>query len=253
MMELDAQSWLILIACGILIGISKTGISTLGMFAVVVMILLLPARNAIGLVLPALIMGDIIAVSWYRRTVRWRLLASLLPWVLIGLIAGYLVLIFVSNHQLSLLMGILIFTLTVLQLIKEHRTQHHKDEPSYPKTGWFTAIMGVLGGFATMIGNVAGIIMAIYLISKRLPKNEFVGTGAWYFLIVNVIKVPFYVSLGIINHETLTWNLWMALPVLIGGIIGIKMLQRIPQQMFNTVVLYLGAAGAIWLIVSSLF
>lgn len=249
MLQLDVLTWLILIACGILIGVAKTGISTLGMFAVVFMILFLPAKDAIGLVLPALIIGDLIAVFYYRRTVRWQLLFSLLPWVIAGLLAGYAVLKYVNNQQLSFIMGVLILTLTILQLLKEHRSQF-QDEQAIPTSGWFTATMGILAGFATMIGNVAGVIMAIYLISKRLPKAEFVGTGAWFFLFVNVLKVPFYLSLGMISYASLILNLGMALPIILGAVIGIKVLPMIPQKSFNTVILYLGAAGSIWLIIS---
>jgi uncharacterized membrane protein YfcA len=241
---------LILMLCGIFIGFAKTGVSTFGLITVVVLTMVLPAKTAVGLMLPALIVGDLVAVIYYRRTVVWKYLFSLLPWVLIGLLGGYMVLVFVENHELSLLMGVLILTLIVLQLLRERFGFLGMNE--VPSSMVFTIMMGGLAGFATMIGNVAGVIMAIYLLSVRLPKQEFVGTGAWFFLFVNVIKVPFYMHLNMINLNSLTHNLWMVPAVLLGAYLGIKILPRIPQKWFQHIILSFGAAGAVRLIIMGL-
>jgi uncharacterized membrane protein YfcA len=103
-----------------------------------------------------------------------------------------------------------------------------------------------------MIGNVAGAVMSVYLLSRRLPKNEFVGTGAWFYLFVNVIKVPFYIQLGMISPRSLLLDSIAIPAVVIGTIIGIKVLPLIPQQMFTWIILALGTAGAIKLIVPNI-
>ncbi|WP_166244352.1 sulfite exporter TauE/SafE family protein [Paenibacillus turpanensis] len=249
---MDIAVWVIVLLSGICIGISKTGISTLGMVTVVLLTLVYPAKEAIGIMLPVLIVSDVIAVVYYRRTVVWRHLLSLIPWVLVGLVMGYAVLELGSSEQVSFLVGILILLLVLLQLRKLRGQAGAAEKEPSAHPFWFGPIMGVLAGFATMIGNVSGIIMTIYLLSKKLPKNEFVGTGAWFFLAVNVIKLPLYVHLGLIHGGSIILNLWMVPMAFAGAAIGIKLLSALPQRHFQAVLLLFGGAGAIRLIVMGL-
>lgn len=147
-------------------------------------------------------------------------------------------------------MGTIILSLLILQGIKDLLKPQWME--LVPKSLAFTAFMGVMAGFTTTIGNVAGVIMAMYLMSKQLPKQEFVGTGAWFFLFVNVIKIPFYVNLGMIDAASISLNVWMVPAVFVGAYLGVKVLRRIPQRIFHVSVLLLGALGAIRLIVMDL-
>lgn len=236
---------------GLLTSFGKTtGLNVLGIFTVTMLSLVYPAKEAVGLLLPVLLMGDLIAVFFYRRTVVWKHLFSLVPWILLGVLAGYFVLRFSDNEQLKVMLGYLIIALNLFQIVKDYFGS--KIDNALPSSLWFIGLMGVLAGFATMIGNVAGTVMAIYLLAHRLPKNEFVGTGAWFYLFVNVIKVPFYISLGMITSSSFTVNLIAIPAVAIGAYIGIKVLPRIPQQMFKWIILALGTLGAMRLIVSGL-
>lgn len=240
----------VILVSGLFIGFAKTGITTMGMMVVIVMTLAFPVRESVGIVLPILIVGDLFAVIYYRRSVIWKHLFSLVPWVLTGIVAGYLVLRYMEGNQLSLLMGTLILSLVILQGIRD--VLKPKWMENVPKSLAFTVFMGVLAGFATTIGNVSGVVMAMYLMSKQLPKQEFVGTGAWFFLFVNVIKIPFYVSLGMIDIASLSLNVWMVPAVFAGALLGVKVLRLIPQRAFQLLVLFLGATGAVRLIVMDL-
>ena len=108
--------------------------------------------------------------------------------------------------------------------------------------------LGLLGGFATMIGNAAGPVMALYLLSMRLPKNSFIGTGAWFFFIVNWVKVPFSAKLDLINAESLKLDTCLFPVIIIGAVVGIVLLKRIPQKLFRIIVLILAAAAALKLL-----
>ena len=236
---------------GLLTSFGKTtGLNVLGIFTVTMLSLVYPAKEAVGLLLPVLLMGDLLAVIYYRRTVVWKHLFSLVPWILIGVLAGYFVLRFSDNEQLKVMLGLLIIGLNLFQIIKDYFGSRFDN--SLPSSVWFIGLMGVLAGFATMIGNVAGTVMAIYLLAHRLPKNEFVGTGAWFYLFVNVIKVPFYIHLGMITASSFTVNLIAIPAVALGAFVGIKVLPRIPQQMFKWIILGLGTLGAMRLIVPNL-
>ncbi|NHN31675.1 sulfite exporter TauE/SafE family protein [Paenibacillus agricola] len=250
MFELSYLQIVIIIFVGIFVGFAKTGISTLGIFNAMLMTLIFPAKLSVGILLPMLIVGDLIAVAYYRNNVIWKHLISLMPWALIGIVVGYLVLLRVDNNQLNLLLGALICGLILLQAIRERMGV--KLDSKFPSSLWFIASMGILAGFATTIGNVSGAIMAIYLFAKRVPKQEFIGTGAWFFLIVNLVKVPFFIHLGMTTSESVLFNVWTIPLIAIGAYAGIKLLPLIPQVHFQRLVLLLGAIGALKLLIEGL-
>ncbi|MGP4041985.1 sulfite exporter TauE/SafE family protein [Gracilibacillus sp. D59] len=245
--ELTILEWIIIIFSALLIGFAKAGVASMGILVVTVFMIIFPARESVGILLPLLIVGDLFAVVYYRRNVVWRYLFSLVPWVLIGIVLGYFVLDVVTSEQLKPMIGILVLALILLHISKEKLGERFVK--LLPESKVFTFSMGILAGFTTMIGNAAGGVMAIYLLVKGLPKQEFVGTGAWFFLFVNVIKVPFYISLGIITVDSITFNTWLIPAILIGALIGVRVIKIMPQKVFQILVLAFAALGAIRLLI----
>jgi uncharacterized protein len=243
MFELSIMDWLIVILCAIFIGFSKSGLPNMIILVVTVLTFVFPAKESVGILLPMLLVGDIFAVTYYRRNVIWKHLIKLIPWALIGIISGYFVLSQVSSEQLKPLIGIIVLTMIVLQLTRQKFGERFNQH--LPTSLWFVALMGILGGFTTIVGNAAGAVMTIYLLVKGLSKENFVGTAAWFFLSVNLIKFPFYVQLGLINQASLTFNLWMVPAIIAGLFIGIKILPLIPKKLFQWLVLGLAALGGI--------
>lgn len=238
----------IVILCAIFIGVSKTGLPTLGVLVVATMATIFPARESIGIVLPMLITADIIAVTYYRKSVNWKTLFSLIPWVLGGIIAGYILLYtIVASRPIEIILGVIIISLVAIQLVRFRWGADLLN--AMPQSKVFVGVMGTLAGFTTMVGNAAGPIMAVFLIAIALPKREFIGTGAWFFLSVNLIKVPMYGHLGLITGETILFNAWLVLPILMGTFLGIRFLPLIPQKHFNIIILILAAIGGIRLLV----
>jgi uncharacterized protein len=219
----------------------------MGILVATILMYVFPAKESIGILLPMLIVGDLFAVIFYRRSVVWKYLISLIPWVLIGIIFGYYVLNQINSDQLKPLIGVIVLALIILHVSRERLGETFTKV--LPKSLWFTVSMGILAGFTTMIGNAAGGVMAIYLLMKGLPKNEFVGTGAWFFMFVNLIKVPFYISLGLITFDSITFNMWLIPTILIGAFIGIKVVPHIPQKVFQTLILAFALIGALRLII----
>jgi len=247
-MELTAVQIGALVAAALIAGFSKTGIPTTGILGVTIMASFFAAKQSVGILLPMLITADLIAVYHYRKQVVWKHLIALIPWVLIGILSGYGLMRVIADAELKLMIGLLVLALVLVHLYRERRAKQLQT----PTGLWFSAIMGILAGFATMVGNAAGGVMAIYLLSRQLPKEQFIGTGAWFFLTVNVIKVPFNVTLGTITWDTLLVNAMVIPIILIGTWIGIRILPRLSQAQFQTIVLGLSALGAMQLIVSSL-
>ncbi|MFA9555769.1 sulfite exporter TauE/SafE family protein [Evansella sp. AB-rgal1] len=247
MLELQWFEIVMVILCAMLIGVSKTGIPTLGILVVATMATIFPARESIGIVLPMLIAADIIAVTYYRRSVDWKTLLKLIPWVLGGIIAGFILLYTIeASRPIEIILGLLVLILIGVQVSRERWGAKWLE--SMPTTKWFVGVMGTLAGFTTMIGNAAGPIMAIFLIAIALPKEKFIGTGAWFFLSVNLIKVPMYISLGLITIGTITFNACLIPAILVGTYLGIKLLPRIPQKHFNTIILILATIGGLRLL-----
>nr|WP_026570257.1 sulfite exporter TauE/SafE family protein [Sediminibacillus terrae] len=246
MFDLSVLQWLIVIFCAIFIGFAKAGIPSLGILVVTVMMFVFPAKQSVGILVPMLIIGDIFAVTYYRKNVVWKYLISLLPWVVMGIVAGYFVLDHISSSQLKPMIGILVLFMVLLHAFRSKMGE--KFNQLLPESSWFTVFMGILGGFTTMMGNAAGGVMAVYLLVKGLPKHEFIGTGAWFFLCVNLIKVPFYISLGLITVNTVLFNLWMMTAIIIGAFLGVYLLRLIPQKTFQFLTLSFAALGAVKLL-----
>lgn len=246
-MELSTLQFVLALLVGILVGFSKTGIPSIGILSVTSMALIFEAKASVGILLPMLIIGDLFAVTYYRRKVVWKHLWGLIPWVLSGIVIGYFILDWSDNRLLQVLIGSIVLLLLIVHLVKEHLDK--RVERMIDKARWFSPLLGILAGFTTMIGNAAGGIMSIYLLSKRLNKTEFIGTGAWFFLFVNLVKVPFYLQLGLINKETILFNSWMVPAIITGAVIGIFILKRIPQTWFQRIIVVLTAIGAIRLII----
>jgi uncharacterized membrane protein YfcA len=135
--------------------------------------------------------------------------------------------------------------LSILQFVRMYRPDWFGN---VPHTRWFAWTMGILAGAATMLANAAGPVFAIYLIAVGLPKMEFVGTSAWFFFIINLFKVPFSIALGLIRGQTLMLNLILAPAVLAGVLAGRWLLERIPQRLFEHMLLAFAVLAALRLV-----
>lgn len=242
-MSFEVWEWAVLVTGAFFVGVSKTGIAGLGMLFVVMFAQVLPAKEATGLVLPLLCFGDLIAVASYRQHTQWRFLWRLFPWTAAGVVGGYFALGRIGNREAQVMIGIIVLALLGLHLA---RRKKHVGEGEHGV--WFAPTIGVLAGFTTMVANAAGPLMAIYLLAMRLPKMEFVGTGAVFFMLINLFKVPFMVNLGMINRDSFTLNLWLAPAVFLGAWVGRKILVKIDQRLFENLALALSAVAGVKLL-----
>jgi uncharacterized membrane protein YfcA len=245
-MELTGWQWALLAAGAFATGLSKTGIAGLGVLAVALFANALPARASTGALLPLLLCADVFGVAFFRKHAEWGLLWKLFPWVLLGIVAGCFALGRISNAQVQRLIGGILFAMVALQAWR--RRQTGEDAGALPRTWWFAAVTGMLAGFTTMVANASGPIMALYLLTVGLPKLAFVGTGAWFFMLVNVAKVPFSMSLGLITTRSLVMDAWLVLPMVPGALLGPVILKRLNQRAFEAMVLVLTLAAAVRLV-----
>ncbi len=245
MLDLNVFSWGIVVLCSILVGISKTGIPGMGILIVPLMATALPTGTSIGVALGILMVGDLFAVTYYRRNAKWHYMLHLLPAAVAGIVTGYFILETVNEQQLRPIIGVIVL---LMLGINYWLTKNQTEETEIPTEWWFAAGLGFIAGIISMMANAAGPIMIIYLLAMRLPKIEFVGTGAWFFFIVNWIKVPFSAKLDLMTLETIKLNLMMVPFIAVGALLGIFLLKRVPQKAFTAMVQILAVAAAVKLI-----
>ncbi|MGB9619681.1 MAG: TSUP family transporter, partial [Armatimonadota bacterium] len=226
-MGYESWQWMLGGAAALLVGISKTGVPGVGTPVVPILAAAFGGRASIGIMLPLLIMGDVFAVTWYRRHAQWDKLVGLLPWVVVGLAIGAAALQLTgrmggSRDVLGRVIGWLVLGMLALYLV-----QGRLGEKLTPTSRLGVAGTGILAGFSTMVSNAAGPVMTIYLTAHRLPKNQFMGTIAWYFFIINVAKMPVYVVLSAVNPSnpivtarSITLNALLFPAVLVGVFVG---------------------------------
>lgn len=238
----------ILIIAAILIGINKTGIPGLGLVPVIMLVFTFETGISTGLQLMMLCMADLAAVAWYHKTANWKIIAKLLPAALCGIVIGSCVIHRLDQNAMMLLMGIVILILSGISVVREIWWNNAEKIPSH----WsFAVATGLLAGFSTQIANAAGPIMALYLLAMRLPKMEYMGTAAWYFLILNWIKLPIFVAEGRITWASCKADLAMIPFLLVGAILGIIALNKMPKKVFNWVIVILSAVASLYMIFKS--
>jgi uncharacterized membrane protein YfcA len=240
------MQWLLLVAGAFVTGLSKGGIAGLGILAVACFANALPARESTGALLPLLIAADVFGVAFYRKHADWPKLWRLFPWVAGGVVLGCLALGRVNNTQISRLIGAVLLLMVVLHLWRQRQVQQGSNSfgARLPHAWWFVGLIGMLAGFTTMVANAAGPVMVLFLLAAGLPKLEFLGTMAWFFLVVNCFKVPFSAVLGLINVDSLSLDAWLLVAMVPGALLGPVIVKRINQRAFEWLALALTVVAA---------
>jgi uncharacterized membrane protein YfcA len=244
----DPLLWFFAALGAFMVGVSKAGITGLSILSIALFNHVFPSsKQASGLVLPLLIFGDFVAVFAYRKHTQWRYLWRLFPWTAAGVVLGYFTLGRISDHTARILIGWIIVSLAILSFWRRYVSA--SPEENAAEFHWSVgAAIGMTAGFITLIANAAGPLMAIYLVAMRLPKMEYVGTAAVFFMLLNLFKVPFMVDLGLITSQSFSFNLMLAPAVLLGALAGRWLLKQVNQNLFEQLVLLLSAIGGILLI-----
>lgn len=243
--DFTTTEWLLAAIAALCVGLAKSGLAGVGLITVLLMADVLPARESTGAVLPLLICGDIFAVAVFRKHAQWRQIWRLLPPTLVGIVAGYFLMQVLSNRAFRPVIGTIILVLVILQF---SRKRNPGAFDHIPHARWFAWLMGGASGVTTMLANAAGPIATLFLLAIDLPKFQLVGTSAWFFLIVNVVKVPFSTHLGLINPNSLTLNLVLIPAVAAGIFVGRHLVGIVPQRVFEGIILFSAAAASIRLI-----
>jgi uncharacterized protein len=237
---------IVVASCVFLYGFSKTAMPVAGVLAGPLLAAALGAPVASGFIMPLLLLGDLFALARYRQHVNWRLIARLVPGVLLGLAITALLFRFLDVHTLGRVIGLLIAVSLALEV---WRRRNPPAEGQPPPNRLVVGFFGTLAGMTTMAANAGGTAMTLYLVSMRVSMLAFMGTFAWFFFVINAIKVPFLVGLGFLNAETLRADLWFVPVVVVGALVGIPVFARMNERVFTNIALVLSGVAAGWLLV----
>lgn len=220
---------------------AKTGVHGAGMMAVPILAAVFGGKLSSGILLPILCIADIFGVVYYHRHASWNHLWKLFPWAAAGTVAGTVTGNYINDDVFKLIMAIIIFVSVAIMIWLE--SSKKEDIPDY---FWFGALMGIAAGFTSMVGNLAGSVMALYLLSMRLPKNSFIGTSAWFFLVLNWFKIPFHVFVW----DTINWNTLFlgasTLPAIgTGAFLGIVIVKKIPEAAYRWFIIVMTLIAAL--------
>lgn len=236
-----------MILSAFLLGFAKSGFKGLGVIIVTLMAMAIPAKESTGVVLPLLVAADIMAVYYYRKDVQMKILLSILPFMILGVLTGVAVGDSISANVFKKLMaGIILISAFIMIYISRKTTSN--DIAPKPK---LAAVIGYVAGFTTMIGNLAGPFVNLYFIAINTTKNQFIATVAWIFFIINVFKVPFHIWVwDTINAESLYLDLKLLPVVILGFIVGYKLISYVSDALFRKYIIAMTILGAVLIFIN---
>ena len=267
---LTATTWILLMVVAALCGIAKTALPGAATVAVALCTAVLPAKESTGAILLMLITGDLLAVWSYRRDADFRMLRRLVPAVLTGVGAGALFLHLASNDSTRRLIGVILLLLVAITLTQRRSTSRRAPDgasaaqaPSPPAPTLETQeatttlatsttsgrlarlVYGSLAGFTTMVANAGGPVTSMYFLACRYPVKAFLGTTAWFFFLVNLVKLPFSISAGLVNTTTMSLTAICAPIVIVSALAGRRLAERMDQRVFEPVIVALTIISAL--------
>jgi uncharacterized membrane protein YfcA len=237
----STTNWALIFLGAFIIGLSKAGLKGIDMLNVTIMALVLGGKASTGVVLPLLCVADILAVIYYNRHAQWQHFYKLLPWMVVGILIGVYVGKDLNEALFKKMMAVIIALTVIIMVYLEYRKK-----TVVAGNTFFAATLGLASGFTTMLGNLAGAFSNIYFLAMRMPKNDFIGTAAWVFLVINLFKLPFQVFYWKnITSTSLQVDIALLPAMLLGFFVGLKVVAIIKDDGYRKVILALTLIGAI--------
>ena len=229
-----------------LIGLSKGGLGgILGALITPLVALVMPLEEAVGLLLPVLILGDMFALAAHWRRWDTRLIWLLLPGSLIGVTLGTFILTNVPALVLRRGLGVFVLVFVAYRLLQTRILKLLRYQ-SRPWHGW---LAGGTAGFFSTLAHAGGPLIVIYLLMLDITPGVFVATSALFFAVLNLIKVPYYLYAGLFDFSLQVRLIWLAPLLPLGVWIGRRLTERVHKQVFEVIILVFLSITA-WLLLT---
>ena len=238
-------SWIVVCCAITFIGIAKSGFGGgLGLIVVPITALALPytgkytTDDALGLLLPLLLVGDVISVLQNRNAISWPILRRLVPGALLGIVFGTYLIWVLKKHAgiAAALIDLEIGLESVLMVsIAWYRLWHGRQTKLLPEP-WRGFLTGSFAGTSTTLAHAAGPVIAMYLLPLDLGRLRMIGTGQAFFLIANATKFPTYTMAGMFHRMNPLFALAFCPLVVAGALFGRWLSGRMSDRVFVQVV-----------------
>lgn len=239
--HLTTVQWILAVVAALIVGVAKSGLNSLSILNVALLAIVFGSKISTGLLLPMLIVGDVLAVLYYKRDVNRGAIVRLLPFVAVGIVLGVWIAKDLNEAVFKKMMASIVLIIVLGMFWLEKRPLNHVST-----SRWFSSIMGISTGFTSMVGNQAGGFTTVYLMSMRLSKTHFIGTNAWLFLFVNLFKLPFHIfSWHTVNASSTAINVILLPFQILGFYTGVTIVKRINEARYRALILWLTAAAAV--------
>jgi uncharacterized membrane protein YfcA len=235
------STWIIIMLASFFIGLGKAGLKGIDMLSVTLMAFVFGSKASTGIVLPLLCLSDIAAVSYYNRHAKWNHFWKITPWMIIGILIGIYVGKDMNEVLFRKIMAVIILITIIIIVLMELRKSK-----SVPTNPLFVASTGLAAGITTMLGNLAGAFSNLYFLAMRLEKNDFIGTAAWIFLIMNLFKLPFQIFLWEnISIESIKIDALLLPTLAIGFLLGLKLVDKVKEKDYRRLIIILTLIGSL--------
>lgn len=226
-----------------LVGFSKAGVAgTLGPFVTVLVVLSVPADDAVGLLLPILIVAD-----WFTVAAHWKkwdtaIYRRLLLAAVIGIAIGSLVISAVSEDVLRRIIAV---AMLGFALFYAASGSIRLDPEKSGRNAWPA---GAVAGLMSTLAHLGGPPVFVYLMTTNLTPRRFVATSGVLFATINLLKVPSYFLVGLFDRDLIVSTMWTWVMVPVGVLVGRSLVDRINRVWFERVTVVLLAGGALLLL-----
>lgn len=240
--DLTLLHWITIGIAAILVGSARAGLDGGPLLAIPLMAGVFGARLSSSIMLGIMLTADLAALIKYRSFGSPAHLLRTLPYAVAGIILGALIGNRMSEETFRTVVSILILASAAMMLIQELR----RGGFTLPERWFIAAPLGLLSGFASMVGNAGGPIMSLFLLSSGLKKDRLIGTMIWFFFIINTVKLPFHIFVWhTLSSSTLLIDLIVA-PIAVAAVFGsarlVKMIPEKPYRFFRLATVAIGGA-----------
>lgn len=232
---MDFSEILFMLIIGVGMGFSLMGMSTSILFSPI-LVAIYGSKLGNGIMFIPFLVADFYVSYLYRNNYNKKIVLKLIPFSVAGMVIAAIFANTVSERVFRTIIATIVIFASVLFFLKKY-------ENKLTKLSW---LFGIFGGASSYLANISGPIFNVYLLSYELNKEEFIGTRAVFFTVINIFKLFMYIFIfKNINTFTITRGA-MAIPtIFLGVFLAKKLLKIMDQKIFNTIVVSLGLIVAI--------
>ena len=230
-MQFDAAFYTVAIAAVLIAAISKGGFGSGAAFvSAPLLALVMPPAQAVGLLLPLLMLMDVTSLRTYWRQWDWRHSRLLMLGGIPGTVLGWLLFRAISADGVRLLVGAMAVGFVLFQWARRAgwlRPAASRDAHTLQGLIW-----GTVTGFTSFVSHAGGPSATMYLLGAGLDKTRYQASTVIVFWWVNLIKLPPYIALGMFDGDSVKANLILA-PVAVAGVfLGVRAHRVVPERLF---------------------